>query len=97
MDSLGTWLAWHLDDTNARWLERCDQLRGSLLAQPGPVVMVVEETGWGVVPATAVGGAFRDRLGALQQLLMQHCHSAWLVIGGRALNLMDLSYPVPSR
>ena len=97
VDSLGTWLAWHLDDTNARWLERCDQLRGALLAQPGPVVMVVEETGWGVVPATAVGGAFRDRLGALQQLLMQHCHSAWLVIGGSALNLMHLSYPVPPR
>ncbi len=58
IDSLGTWLAWHLDDDNSAWLSRCDQLRRSLLAQPGPVVMVVEETGWGVVPATAVGGAY---------------------------------------
>ena len=48
-----------------------------------------------MVPATAVGGLFRDRLGALQQVLMRHCHSAWLVVAGRALNLMEHSLPVP--
>lgn len=95
IDSLGTWLAWHLDDTPEQWKERCDQLIQGLLAQRAPVVLVVEETGWGVVPATAVGGLFRDRLGALQQVLMQHCHSAWLVVAGRALNLMEHSLPVP--
>ena len=95
IDSLGTWLAWHLDDTPEQWRARCDQLIHGLLAQSGPVVLVVEETGWGVVPATAVGGLFRDRLGALQQRLMQHCHSAWLVVAGRALNLMEHSVPVP--
>ena len=95
IDSLGTWLAWHLDDDDSAWSRRCDQLHRSLLAQPGPVVLVVEETGWGVVPPTAVGGLFRDRLGALQQVLMHHCHTAWLVVGGRALNLMALAHPVP--
>ena len=95
IDSLGTWLAWHLDDTPEQWMARCDQLLQGLLVQRGPVVLVVEETGWGVVPATAVGGLFRDRLGALQQLLMHHCHSAWLVVAGRALNLMEHSFPVP--
>ena len=95
IDSLGTWLAWHLDDSHSRWQQRCDQLCEALITQPGPVVMVVEETGWGVVPPTAIGGVFRDRLGALQQVLMQHCHTAWLVVGGRALNLMALAHPVP--
>ena len=95
IDSLGTWLAWHLEDTPEQWTVRCDQFLDGLLAQSGPVVLVVEETGWGVVPATAIGGLFRDRLGALQQRLMQHCHSAWLVVAGRALNLMEHSFPVP--
>ena len=95
IDSLGTWLAWHLEDTPQQWQERCDQLLRALLAQLGPVVLVVEETGWGVVPATAVGGLFRDRLGALQQTLMHHCHTAWLVVAGRALNLIEHSLPVP--
>ena len=95
IDSLGTWLAWHLDDTLQQWQQRCDQLLTALQAQAGPVLLVVEETGWGVVPPTAIGGLFRDRLGALQQALMQHCHTAWLVVGGRALNLMSLGHPVP--
>jgi adenosylcobinamide kinase/adenosylcobinamide-phosphate guanylyltransferase len=95
IDSLGTWLAWHLDESPEQWQGRCAELLLALQAQPGPVLLVVEETGWGVVPATAIGGLFRDRLGALQQALMQHCHSAWLVVGGRALNLMTLGHPVP--
>jgi adenosylcobinamide kinase/adenosylcobinamide-phosphate guanylyltransferase len=66
------------------------------LLQPGPpVVLVVEETGWGVVPPTAIGGLFRDRLGALHQQLMRHAGAAWLVLGGRALDLMQFSHQVP--
>ncbi|MEN9540341.1 MAG: hypothetical protein RLZZ459_432 [Cyanobacteriota bacterium] len=95
IDSLGTWLAWHLEDPPSQWQNRCAQLLEALALQQGPVLLVVEETGWGVVPATAVGGLFRDRLGALQQTLMQHCQTAWLVVAGRALNLTHLSHPVP--
>ena len=95
IDSLGTWVAWHLEDTAPQWQNRCEQLVEALAQQEGPVLLVVEETGWGVVPATAIGGLFRDRLGALQQTLMQHCHTAWLVVAGRALNLSVLGHPVP--
>ena len=95
IDSLGTWLAWHLEEDAASWREQCDQLHAALAAQPGPVLLVVEETGWGVVPPTAIGGLFRDRLGALQQELMGLCHTAWLVVAGRALNLTVLGLPVP--
>jgi len=48
-----------------------------------------------VVPSTAVGGVFRDRLGALQQRLMPHCNAAWLVVSGRALDLLRLGHAVP--
>jgi adenosylcobinamide kinase/adenosylcobinamide-phosphate guanylyltransferase len=95
IDSLGTWLAWHLEDEEPRWLQRSEALLQALIAHRGPVLLVVEETGWGVVPATAIGGLFRDRLGALQQLLMTHCKDAWLVVAGRALNLLQLGTPVP--
>jgi adenosylcobinamide kinase/adenosylcobinamide-phosphate guanylyltransferase len=95
IDSLGSWLAWHLEDDDGAWQRRCDQLV-ALLQRPGPpVLLVVEETGWGVVPSTAVGGLFRDRLGALQQRLMPHCNAAWLVVSGRALDLLRLGHAVP--
>lgn len=95
IDSLGTWLAWHLDEPEAQWQARCAALIAAIADQQGPVVVVVEETGWGVVPPTAIGGLFRDRLGALHQQLMASCEAAWLVVAGRALNLLELGIPVP--
>ena len=58
-------------------------------------VVVIEETGWGVVPPTLIGGRFRDRLGSLAQSLDRQAHSAWLVLQGRAVDLHALSQRVP--
>jgi adenosylcobinamide kinase/adenosylcobinamide-phosphate guanylyltransferase len=58
-------------------------------------VVVCEETGWGVVPSTAAGSRFRDRLGSLQERLQQRSEAAWLVLQGRAIDLLALSQPVP--
>ena len=57
-------------------------------------VVVIEETGWGVVPPTAIGGLFRDRLGSLAQALEKHSQRSWLVVQGRALDLHALGIPV---
>jgi adenosylcobinamide kinase/adenosylcobinamide-phosphate guanylyltransferase len=95
IESLGTWVAWHLEEAEPLWRHRCEALLEALVAQPGPVLLVVEETGWGVVPPTAIGILFRDRLGALQQRLMGCSVGAWLVVAGRALDLFNLGTPVP--
>lgn len=95
IDSLGTWLAHHLDLDAESWEQRQLGLLEALRTCAAPQVLVTEETGWGVVPATAVGGRFRDRLGALQQRLQPLAQASWLVIQGRALDLHALSQPVP--
>ena len=95
IDSLGSWLAWHLEDEPEPWSERCRALQALLHNHPQPILLVVEETGWGVVPPTAIGGLFRDRLGSLQQQLMLDCRQAWLVVAGRALDLLALGHPIP--
>jgi adenosylcobinamide kinase/adenosylcobinamide-phosphate guanylyltransferase len=95
IDSLGTWLAHHLDLDESAWFQRQERLLRALHQQGSPVVLVCEEVGWGVVPPTAIGGLFRDRIGSLQQRLMQQAAAAWLVVQGRALNLMALGEPVP--
>ncbi|MEA5410426.1 bifunctional adenosylcobinamide kinase/adenosylcobinamide-phosphate guanylyltransferase [Synechococcus sp. BA-120 BA3] len=95
VDSLGTWVAAHLVLEEPDWRHRCDELLGAIGACPAPLVVVCEETGWGVVPATAAGSRFRDRLGAMQQTLQAHSEAAWLVLQGRALDLLALSQPVP--
>jgi adenosylcobinamide kinase/adenosylcobinamide-phosphate guanylyltransferase len=95
VDSLGTWVAAHLDQDGPAWQEQVDTLVTTIQRIPSPLVLVSEETGWGVVPMTTAGGRFRDRLGGLQQLLSPFCDGAWLVLQGRAINLAQLALPVP--
>ena len=94
VDSLGTWVASGLDAAVASWEHHCQGLEAALHAVQGPVILVAEETGWGVVPSTAAGGLFRERLGALTQRLMPCCDAAWLVLHGRAIDLLRHSEPV---
>ncbi len=95
VDSLGTWVAAHLEREATLWEVEMGALLEALRACRAPVVVVSEETGWGVVPVTAAGGRFRDRLGELQQRLTPLCETAWLVLQGRAIDLSRLGTLVP--
>lgn len=95
IDSVGTWLANSLDIDAKTWETRCHALHQSLQNTPARVILVSEETGWGVVPAYPLGRQFRDRLGQLSRQLIAQCDRADLVVGGRVLNLTQLGQPVP--
>ena len=95
IDALGGFVASHLDDTDEVWNECCDELIQQLAAMDQTCVVVIEETGWGVVPPTVIGGRFRDRLGSLAQRLDGKADAAWLVLQGRAVDLHSLSQRVP--
>jgi adenosylcobinamide kinase/adenosylcobinamide-phosphate guanylyltransferase len=95
VDSLGTWVAAELELGCEAWEQRCQRLEQALLTAPAPVLLVCEETGWGVVPASAAGGLFRDRLARLQRRLAVHCRACWLVLQGRAIDLVVAGQPVP--
>jgi len=96
VDSLGTWVAAGLDLDSPSWQQRTAELAHSVSSSAVPVLLVSEQTGWGVVPPTAIGGVFRDRLGSLEQQLAPLCSAIWLVIAGRALNLTNLGMDVPA-
>jgi adenosylcobinamide kinase/adenosylcobinamide-phosphate guanylyltransferase len=95
VDSLGTWVAAHLETGERDWRQRCENLDGTLQQSTSPVILVCEETAWGVVPPTDLGLRFRQRLADLQRRLATDCDQTWLVLQGRALDLQALSFPVP--
>ncbi len=96
LDSLGGWAgaalarcgAW--DDAPGwadRWDAEADAFVAAWRGAARRVVAVGEETGWGVVPATASGRLFRDALGSLTQRLAEDADRAVLVVAGRVLDL----------
>lgn len=95
VDSLGTWVAAHLETGDRDWSQRCEELKGALDHAASPVILVCEEAAWGVVPPSALGLLFRQRLADLQRHLAADCDQAWLVLQGRAIDLHAHSLPVP--
>lgn len=84
LDSLGSWLANH-SDFRANTAGLCDALQ----ARAGDTVIVSDEVGLGVVPSTAIGGQFRDALGALNQAVAAVADRVLLVVAGRVLPLLE--------
>lgn len=95
VDSLGTWVANLLDRDDSRWEGIVQNLLLSLEQVAGDVILVAEETGWGVVPAYPIGRTFRDRLGSLVRRLGAIADPVYLVTGGHVLNLSALGSPLP--
>jgi adenosylcobinamide kinase/adenosylcobinamide-phosphate guanylyltransferase len=89
VDSLGTWVA----GTRAMAIDPTGLCRAlTIRSQRGEeTILVSEEVGWGVHPATDVGRQFRDVLGMLNRAVGDIADRVLLVVAGRVL---DLGAPV---
>jgi adenosylcobinamide kinase/adenosylcobinamide-phosphate guanylyltransferase len=94
IDSLGTWLANLLEQDQPSWQQTQHNLLLSLRQTQAQVVIVAEETGWGVVPAYPIGRTFRDRLGHLTRRISAIADPVYLVVAGHILNLSQLGTPI---
>ncbi|WP_405680038.1 bifunctional adenosylcobinamide kinase/adenosylcobinamide-phosphate guanylyltransferase [Streptomyces sp. NBC_00868] len=91
MDRAGAW-----DD--AEWArhgqqqlrDRAAELVAALRATRRRVVLVSNEVGAGIVPATSSGRRFRDELGRLNNAVAQECEHVLLVVAGQPLVLKEL-------
>ncbi len=97
VDSLGTWVANLLDRSDDEWMELTQELLERLQTSLANVILVAEETGWGVVPAYPSGRLFRDRLGMLSRQIGTIADAVYLVTGGYVLNLAELGTKLPNR
>ncbi len=82
VDALGTWLA-----GQAGFEVDADELCQALSTRSGDTVVVSEEVGLGVHPATEAGRRFRDALGTLNQRVAEVADDVFLVVAGRVLHL----------
>jgi adenosylcobinamide kinase/adenosylcobinamide-phosphate guanylyltransferase len=94
IDSLGTWVANLLDQDESTWNNTSADLILALQQVQVDIILVAEETGWGVVPAYPSGRLFRDRLGSLVRYIGSIANPVYLVTGGHILNLSELGKPL---
>ena len=94
IDSLGTWIANFLELDPESWQSLSDRLIASLQVTSGKIILVGEETGWGIVPAYPLGRLFRDRLGRLSRQIANVVDLTYLVVAGHIINLNLLGEPL---
>ncbi|MFF2331343.1 MULTISPECIES: bifunctional adenosylcobinamide kinase/adenosylcobinamide-phosphate guanylyltransferase [unclassified Streptomyces] len=99
IDCLSLWLTDAMDRVDAwddaAWAgggegalrERTAELVSAVRRTRRTVVAVTNETGSGVVPATAAGRRFRDELGRLNAAFADECEQVLLVVAGQVLTL----------
>lgn len=99
IDCLSLWLTDAMDRVDAwddaAWAgggedalrKRAAELVAAVRGTRRTVVAVTNETGSGVVPATAAGRRFRDELGKLNAAFADECEQVLLVVAGQALVL----------
>lgn len=96
IDSLGTWLANLIGQSEADWQQQVAHLLTSLRQTPSDLIFVAEEVGWGVIPAYASGRRFRDRLGQLTRQIGAIADVVYLVTGGYAIDLSRCGVRLPN-
>jgi adenosylcobinamide kinase / adenosylcobinamide-phosphate guanylyltransferase len=77
------------DGTDGSWSPdaRIDELLEALAARSQPVVVVTNEVGLGVVPATALGRVYRDALGRVNQRVASIAGRVVLMVAGLSVEL----------
>lgn len=86
VDCLTLWLG-NLMGGGRDVTQACDALISVLPRLKGPVVLVSNEVGWGIVPDNALARRFRDHAGELHQRIAEIADSVVLVAAGLPVSL----------
>jgi adenosylcobinamide kinase/adenosylcobinamide-phosphate guanylyltransferase len=96
VDSLGTWLANLLEESEESWVKIEKELLEAIQVCPVDITFVSEEVGWGIVPEYKLGRIFRDRLGGLSRKMGAIADAVYLVTGGYAVDLTQIGERLPT-
>lgn len=88
VDCLTLWLS-NVMLSGRDWEEDTGALMAALDRQTSPVVLVTNEVGFGIVPETPLGRAFRDAQGLLNHRVAAAADVVELVVAGLPLILKD--------
>jgi adenosylcobinamide kinase / adenosylcobinamide-phosphate guanylyltransferase len=86
VDCLSLWVANLLGTSDA--IQHAATAADAAAAREGTTIVVTNEVGLGVVPATPLGREYRDVLGRVNAIWAERASEAYLVVAGRLLPLL---------
>ena len=95
IDSLGGLVEDHLIEDDVQWKYFQNKLLNCLAEENFCIVVVSEEVGWGISPATQIGHLFRERHSNISSLISRQSKKRWLAINGTAIDLDKIGYFMP--
>ena len=95
IDSIGGLIEQHLREDDTEWEIFQDKLINCLIQKNLCIVVVSEEVGWGIVPATPLGHLFRERHSTLTSLISSCSNRRFLAVNGIALDLDQIGELIP--
>ena len=95
VDSLGGFIVDSLNKNEEEWTNRLDNLLYYLGLYKSKIIIVGEQTGWGLVSEYKIGNLYTERLGICLKEITKISKENWITINGKAIQLDNMFFKVP--
>tara|TARA_B100000212_G_scaffold329100_1_gene293961 strand:- start:324 stop:851 length:528 start_codon:yes stop_codon:yes gene_type:complete len=95
IDSLGGFIVNSLKKKEGEWKNCLNKLLYYLASYKNKIIIVGEQTGWGLVSEYEIGNLYTDRLGTCLKEITKISKENWLTINGKAIKLDNIFFEIP--
>lgn len=95
IDSLGGFVVNSLKNKEHEWQDYLKNLLFYLGTYNSKIIIVGEQTGWGLVSEYEIGNLYTDRLGVCLKEITNISQENWITINGKAIKLDNMFFEIP--
>ena len=95
IDSLGGFIVNSLKKKGIDWRHCLNNLLCDLASYTSKIIIVGEQTGWGLVSEYEIGNLYNDRLGTCLKEITKISKENWITINGKAIKLDNMFFEIP--
>ena len=95
IDSLGGFIVNSLKIKEDEWKNCLNNLMYYLESYKSKIIIVGEQTGWGLMSEYKIGNLYTDRLGVCLKEITKISKENWITINGKAIKLDNMFFEIP--
>ncbi len=95
IDSLGGFVVNSLKIKEVEWKNCLNNLLYYLGSYKSKIIIVGEQTGWGLMSEHEIGNLYTDRLGVCLKEITKISKENWITINGKAIKLDNMFFEIP--